>query len=372
MFGFLDSLIAAGFTWLILIGAVLALGAFGFIAFNFLAVQKFLSEVSKALRDLFGLVLPKKWDSGKTLLMLSLFSWAVSLFVTSAIQNVIAFTGWIFLIGGIHWVMNEEKGLKELLTINGIFIGPWITGALICYFLFATTERIPSIAFILWPIFSAVIAGIPRFIGSDPVLKSPIWIKPKPDDRQYIVNLALLNLLLTCWIQLGFITQGWFSEYSGLQLADFANSPFVIRTGSRTEADSRGVDLLNQTEAAVKTNLEGQSWSQVERWLLNFEEELDRIEATLKDQLPNRRDNTYWNIDGEILPGEYNVQLFSIWQGPSADASGYYYSKTCQISKVAPIDLLGKSPFGGSSLPKVGNAKVQCGAIEGPVKGQPG
>lgn len=350
---------------------IAALGVISLFAFRFLVLQKFFGELGGILKDLFGLVIPKKWDSPKTIILLGAFSWAVSLLVGSVVQSIIAFCGWIFLIAGVHWIMHDEKELKKILTINQIFIGPWLTGALICYFLFGTTEGIPPIAFVIWPGLSAVIAGLPKFIGSDAATQVPIWVKPKPGDRQYLVNLALINLLLSCWIQLGFTTRQWLADYPTLEYADFRNSPFMFQWDANPQASSRGVEALSRAEAEFKRNLQGQSWSQVERWLLEFDDQLGRLGESVLNQMSKARENSYWRISGQILPGEYNVQLFSVWEGPSANAEGFYYTQTCQISRVAPVDVAGQSSTTVAPLPQVGNAKVQCGPIEGPIAGQP-
>ena len=346
-------------------------GGLAVFAFKFLVIKEFLGGFWDLIKDLFALVIPTKWDSAKTIILVGAFSWLVSLFVGSTAQSIIAFVGWIFLIAGVHWVMHEEKELKKVLTINGVFIGPWITGALICYFLFGTTRGVPAIAFILWPCISTIIAGIPKFIGSDGGTQTPIWVKPKPGDRQYLVNLALINLLLSCWIQLGFTTRQWLADYPTLQFADMRNSPFVIQTQSNAPTPSRGVEMLTKAEAQLKANLEGQSWSQVERWLLNFNEELKRVEDIAFSQMSQAKENEYWQVSGRILPGEYNVQLYSIWQGPSPDANGFYFTQTCEISRVSPLDIAGQLTTRAASLPQVGNAKVKCSEIQGPTKGYP-
>lgn len=357
--------------WLQLIAVLLGAAVLAFIWVRVLVLKSFFKQIGDLLKEVFALVVPKKWDSSKTLILLGAFSWAVSLLVSSTAQNIIAFTGWIFLIAGIHWVMHEEKALKEILTINGFFIGPWITGGLICYFLFGTPEGIPPIAYILWPPISTIIAAIPKFIGTDAVYKTPKWVKPNPGDRQYLVNLALINLLLSCWLQLGFTTRQWLADYPTMQFDDFGNSAFVINLQPNRGDSARGVEVLRRAEAELKANLQGQSWSQVERWLLEFDEQLRRLEETVINQLPRARENEYWTVLGKILPGEYNLQLFSHWNGPSSDAAGFYYTKTCQISRVAPVDVTGQLSNPVQPLPQVGNAKVECGQVEGPVKGQP-
>lgn len=371
MLDILRNLLPFGISWIVIVIAIAALGGLGYFAFNVLAIQKFLGEVGKLLGELFNILLPKKWDSAKTLIWLSIFSWVMSMWVRPVLQSAIAFMGWIFLIAGVHWVMHEEKKLKNLLTVFSVFLGPWITGWLICYFLFATPDYIPQIAFVLWPPISAIIAGLPRFISSDGTYQTPIWQLPGAGDRQYLVNLALLNLVMSCWIQLTFTTQNWLAEYPSFITDDLSNSAFVVNTQANTEIKSRGVDILNRAEVQLKANLQGQSWSQVERWLLNFEPNLEQIETTVLVDLPPARENSYWAIAGRILAGEYNVQLFATWQGPASDPAGYYYAKTCQISQVVPADVAGKPGAIASTIPAVGNAKVECGPVEGPEKGQP-
>jgi len=371
----LTSLFSALFTGLAPIFVVLiifgVMGGLTVLAFRFLVLREFFGGIWSLLKELFAIVIPTKWDSAKTLIVLGAFSWFVSIFVGRTTQNIISFIGWIFLIGGIHWVMHAEKELKSILTINGIFIGPWITGALICYFLFGTTDGIPAIAYILWPCISAVVAGLPKFIGSDGKTQTPTWGKPKTSDRQYLVNLALINLLLSCWIQLTFTTRQWLADYPTLQNEDVSNSAFVFQTQSPADVRSRGVEVLSRAEAQLKANLQGQSWSQVERWLLDFNQQMSQIDQTVLNQMNQVQENAYWRVAGKILPGEYNVQLFSIWDGPSADSTGFYYTQTCQISRVAPADVSGLPSVSATTMPQVGNAKVQCNAIEGPVRGQP-
>lgn len=362
----------AGLTPLLLLLLLLgAVGSLVAVSFKFLVLKEFFGSFWDLIKELFALVIPTQWDSPKTLILLGAFSWFVSIFVGRTAQSIISFIGWFFLIGGIHWTMYAEKELKSILTINGLFIAPWITGALICYFLFGTVEGMPAIAFILWPCVSAVIAGLPKFIGSHSTTQTPIWVKPKPPDRQYLVNLALINLLLSCWIQLGFTTRQWLADYPTLENEDISNSAFVFQMEAPDQARSRGAEVLSRAEAELKANLQGQSWSQVERWLLNFDEQLQQIDQRIVNQLAPLKENNYWQVMGQILPGEYNIQLFSTWTGPSADAAGFHYTQVCQVARTAPPDVAGQPSTTAATMPPVGNAKVDCSPIQGPMRGQP-
>lgn len=357
--------------WLLALVFLLASGGLIWAYLNLKILSQIFSGIFKFFQEVFGVLIPNKWDSGKTLILLAAFSWLCSLPAGRIVQNIISFIGWLFLIPGIHWVMHEEKPLKELLTFNflgKLFIGPWITGALICIFLFTTPESFPSITVILWPIISAVIAGLPKFIKAGPEYKIP-----DVGDRQYLVNLLLINLLLSCWIQLYYASQSWLAQYPSLRTESLGNSSFFVNVQQQATATSRGADLLTRTGSTFKSSLEGQSWSQVELWLLNFKERITSVGLATLDQQPQLAENPFWRITGRVLPGEYNVEIFSIWQGPTADNRGFYFSQTCNISKVTAEDVAGQTlPFGlPSALPAVGSAKVSCSPIQGPFRGQP-
>jgi hypothetical protein len=351
--------------------ALLLIAPLGLFAFNFLAIQTLFEELRKIFQDIFKLIIPKKWDSAKTLIWLSVFSWAMSLLTRSSIQSFIAFCGWLLLIPGIHWLMHEEKKIKEFLTIEKIFIGPWITGALICFFLFATPENLPGIMVVSWPIISAIIAALPKFIKSGPAYKVP-----DPPVRQDLIIMVLFNLLLSCWIQLCYSTQVWLAQYPSFQADDLTNSSFVVKTQSNESAVSQGFDILRQAEAALKESLQGQSWSQVERWLVDFDDRIHDLNEQIIDRLPPKAENAYWQVEGRVLPGEYNVQLFAVWKGPSSNNLGYHLAKTCQISQGVPANM--RTPW--QTLSPVENvapnsqvdaATVSCDPATKPIKGQP-
>lgn len=350
---------------------LLFIAPLGYFAFNFLAIKLLFTELQKIFQDIFKLIIPKKWDSSKTLIWLSIFSWAMSLPTRGFVQAFIAFCGWLFLIPGIHWLMHEEKKIKEFLTIGKIFIGPWITGALICFFLFATPENLPGILFVSWPIISAAIAALPKFIKAGPTYKIP-----DPPVRQDLIIMVLFNLLLSCWIQLCYSTQVWLAEYPSLRADNLAGSSFVVQTQSGESNDSQGFEILRRTEIALKDSLQGQSWSQVERWLVNFDDRMGDLNQQIIDQLPAKAENAYWQIKGQVLPGgEYNVQLFAVWEGPSFNNVGYYLTQTCQISQGGTADLKPtlrmSSREAVSQTNQAGTASVSCSPVAGPIEGQP-
>lgn len=303
-------------------------------------------------------VIPTKADSWQSLIWISIFSWVTSLLLEGYYQVIVASIGWIFLIPGFHWFMHGEK-IKKVLTINHIFIAPWITGAIVCLFLFATPTEIPRIAFVSWPIISAVIAGLPKFIKSGSEFKIPA-----PPARLELSILLLFNLLLSCWIQFCFSTQIWLTQYPTLRADDMSNSAFVVQLNPQDRPRSRGVEILNEIEPLLQAELANKSWSQVERWLLDFNQQVSALQTSVMNQIPGSPENSLWRLEGRVLPGRtYAVQFLLIWQGPTADANGYYFAKTCEISQRQQ----GTNP----KLLAQPGVDVQCGTIEGPISGLP-
>ena len=275
----------------------------GNLVFN-LAIRSFILSLL-SIDGIFKALKPPKPDSWQTLLLISVFSWAMALLPESAfLQGFIATCAWFFLIPGIHWFLHEEKfklfgstiNVKKGLTINDIWLGPWITGALVCMLLFSElpNNRL-SVGFICWPPISAIIAALPKFIAIGPKYKTP-----DPGGRQELVILLLTNLLLSCWFQLFFLTQSWLADYPSLLTEDLSRSAFVVKFASN-RPQSRGVTILDQAETIVREQLDGQPWSQAERWLFDLKPNMQTVEATVMEQLPPVKENELWHLDGQVF-----------------------------------------------------------------------
>jgi hypothetical protein len=344
-----------------------------------IAIPSFFAGLPNIVQELFeqlkNLFIPPKPDSWQTLLWLSIFSWGMSLLAGTAVQHLIASIGWLFLIAALHWGMHE-KASKELFTVNQVFLVPWITGALLCLFLFATPNYLPPIAFVSWPLISATIAALPRFIKSGPELAIPDAGK-----RQDLVILLLGNLVLSCWIRLFFSAQIWVQEYPSLVLvpersdtgAIVQPSPGQVIPVSVTRA---GILLLDRAGNDVKATFDGLSWPAVERELLDFNSFMSDLRVTSQGALA-LRDQAQWQLQGQVstgtsLPTEYyNVRLLAIRVGGSTESSPsygpFYLAKDCRIAPSLPSSLeslLRRSP-------QVRVAQVTCGATSEPIRGQP-
>jgi hypothetical protein len=329
---------------------------------KFFGISDLFGFIGKLINDLS----PKTWDSWQALIWFSLFSWAMAAMVVDpGIQIFISTCGWLFLIPGVHWAMYKEKNLKELLTFGGFFIAPWITGALVCVFLFGSlTGKLTEAAFILWAPISATIAAAPKFIKF-----GPKYGVPDPPVRQDLIILVLVNLLISCWIQLYFATQTWLRQYPSFLAEDFSRSPFVVRLASDDRRVSRGARVLDEAANLFDKEVSGLSWSETERWLLEMNDQMGLIRSEAITQLTEANENELWRIQGRFLPGEYVVQLIATWNGPTKDGVGYYFTKNCQVFKQqTPLERL---------VPQLRQqnenaiAQVRCGETQGPIAGNP-
>lgn len=334
-----------------------------------------------ALGDAINLVIqflkPPRWDSWQTLLCISGFSWIFSLLAQSAaIEGFIASFAWIFLISGLHWAMHDKRAEKEL-KFNGFFIGPWITGALICLFLWSLFNDLldldATVFFDLWAPISALLAVAPRFIVSS--MDGPKLKIPDLPARQAIIILLLWNFLISCWFQFYFSTQTLLRAYPTLLADDLSRSAFVYKLPSEAATPQRGVLILQQTESVVRSELAGRPWSQVERWLLNLKQQLPSVERTVKTRISEVEENAMWSIDGRVIPGsDYQLELRSVWKGPTADGMPYYLAKVCQVSPQRGPVAPGNNPAAiaiNRATPPEQPAQIDCGPATGPIKMQP-
>ncbi|MGI0492611.1 DUF5357 family protein [Alkalinema pantanalense CENA528] len=309
-----------------------------------------MKEFIQEIRDF---LTPKQPASWQTLLLLSLFSSFIAFFTTSIAQNIISSCGWIFLILAAWWFVYEPP-IKKALTFPGIFtqifIGPWIVAALICLFLFGSwgnygqLTAITPPAFIVWPLLSAVIGLIPNFIKTNGDSKTPEFTWPGKDKRQGMVLFLMSHLLVACWFQFYFLLQGWLSVYPSLLSDDFTSSSFVVRVSNFDRGSPLGKDVLNTAEAQLRSRLEKQTWGEIERWFFENKAQkqwVNDLESDVSKQLTQRWrffEGQLWDLQGKVTTDRfdtgamYNVQLDAIWQGPSSQQSGYYLTKTCEIT----------------------------------------
>nr|WP_228035535.1 DUF5357 family protein [Oculatella sp. LEGE 06141] len=306
----------------------------------------------KALWKRLQEIQPYSWE---TLLLLSLFSWLVAWLIEDPVLREVASSfGWIFLIFGVSWALSGKK-----LPLPGIQInyGPWVTGALICIFLFR--EQILndsfSTALVIWPLISASIAALRRFIAPGPTYKIP-----DPPGRQDIVIVLLFGILLSCWIQFYFVVQNWLADYPSLLAESFRQSNFVVRLDSDSIDPPQGILMLNSAEAILQNDLAGRPWGAVELWLMNLDSEKQELESEAKASIARFEESQWWNLDMFILQGQpdYTLQLQAIWRGPSSQPQGYTIGKTCALRQIST-----RTVRGAGSPSTVVSTQVTCDPV---------
>ncbi|MEB3337343.1 MAG: DUF5357 family protein [Leptolyngbyaceae bacterium] len=337
------------------------------------------------VNSLMTLVKPTKLFSSHTLILLSFFSCALAALATDIVRELLSTLGWIFLILGVAWKIIENPP-----KIGDFLIGPWIIGALVSIFLFGKGfSRNPSSLLLMWPLISAAIAGINEFVTPDVKFK-----RPKSEGRQRLVLLFLSNLVISCWLQFHFVLQGWFQEYPSLLAEDFSRSAFVTSLNFQAQPLSRGYAILAQMESLVIPVLNDRPWSEVEQWLLRAKQQPEVfgkqvMEQFLQDAQPTAAspkdaakpvpsplaEDVFWRVAPRILPGNpYTFQGLAIWNGPGANAQGYYLIKSCPITEMVirpngSATVTSGSPTLTTSLTSIG--KITCGDTSRPIAGQP-
>ncbi|NJL63157.1 MAG: DUF5357 domain-containing protein [Methylacidiphilales bacterium] len=349
------------------------------------------------VRDLFGLFgiiefvyervrrifIPPSAYSWQTLIYLSLFSWIMSSLSEPPIKNIIAFFGWFFLIAGTSWYTTDQP---LLVPGTNMPIGAVITGFLISVFAFGHEQDVLTTrTIVLWPSISAMLTAIPEFFeGSGIDVKRQL---PKAEIRQRIIVLVACSLILSCWLQLYFTIDRWVKQYPSIQADDISRSTFVVRTEARKKLPENGVLILNRLQPRVQEQLDNRLWvEETERWLIEAPLRKDaagnvrgRVNALGQEVIQNldkqsgkKVDNgqqpqrieewQLWNVDARVYNkkgGGYQLDLLSIWNGPSSSSKGYFLRKSCQID---PVSIAADA--GTVNIKKPGEkilvAEVQC------------
>ena len=277
------------------------------------------------------------------LLLLSLFAWIMALLATGAVVTSILTTiSWMFLTIGVGWALAGRTIVVPFFSVV-LYPGPWVTGALFCVFVFVSwRDTIPPIAVISWPIVSAIIAAVPKFLksGFQPHI-------PEPAVRQELVVLLLTSLLLTCWLQFHFFLQGWMNQYPSISADNFNRSAFVTKLPTEMRRREMGVPLLNAAETRMREQLQGESWPQIERWLIDLQTQVQQIQAMALADVFDLAENSqvqerrFWRLQAlrpnqtARDPDTYEVIFQAAWSGPSSQPWGYYLQKSCTFRETS-------------------------------------
>jgi hypothetical protein len=276
------------------------------------------------------LIMPPKAFSWQTLIYLSIFSLGCSYLAIGPIKSLIAFCGWLFLVAGTSWYTTDDP-----LRVPGTFmpVGALITGFLISVFAFGHQQNVVTPrTIVIWPTLAAVITGIPEFFtGGGPLAKTTI---PKIEVRKKIIILLAWSMLVSCWIQFYFVIDKWLKEYPSLSAETFTNSTFVIKIEPKSKQPQNGNMILNKIQPKIEEQIANRAWSEVERWLLEANERVGNLgENLIQENLYEYEEKALWRIEPRIsnIPSGYQLDILSIWQGPSDNPRGFFLQKTCRI-----------------------------------------
>jgi hypothetical protein len=288
----------------------------------------------QTLAEIYTLLLPPQYFSWQMVLYLSIFSWGMSLLgrllgASTFTVGLLASGGWIFLALGLGWGIQASR-IKPF----GLNLAPWVAGGVLCMFVFGTWGgRWLEPALVCWPLVSFGVAAVPHLVSWD-----LNWKTPSPPVRQQLVLLFLLSLLFSSWLQFYFRLQAWVEAYPSLVADRLDQSNFVYRMPGQEVPLSVGVAHLTQAEALIESQLEGQPWPSVERWLLNRDGQRQALQTQLQNRASPSPEDRLWDLDLEVNneANGYRLDLWAVWTGPAATEASYYLEKSCQLRPIPP------------------------------------
>ena len=290
-----------------------------------------------------SVVFPKDYFAWQTLIYLGVFSFTMSwvALLSGGVPftvNLIATAGWIFFAFGIGWAIAETK--LKLFGIPLALLSPWVVGIIICVYFAGLFSWVTwEFALTAWPLISFAIVAVPQFLNWEFKPKS----LPKPEVRQALILLLLLAMLFSSWIQFCFRLQDWFADYPSLVADDFSDSGFVVRLARTADEQAKGVVLLTAAESEIKESLNNTPWPYAERWLLNLDEQVDKLESRTAVTLEQSKEQGMWGLQARprtLENDSYGLDLMAIWSGPASTQNGYYLEKNCVIyprSQTEPV-----------------------------------
>ncbi|TVQ21661.1 MAG: hypothetical protein EA367_05555 [Leptolyngbya sp. DLM2.Bin15] len=278
------------------------------------------------------------------LILLSLFSWLISLLITTPlVRDGLATIGWIFLSLGIGWA---TVNIKFSILGFKVYPGPWLTAGMVLGLIYAWNLISLEATMVLWPMTTAAIATVPLYLAPGPKLRIP-----KVGDRQTIVVVGLSHALISCWIGFFLVVQTWLQAYPSTLADSFESSAFVVKLSFDVVGDTRrpatGVRLLEAAENELRQQLEPGSWNDAVRWLMNNNNEFKQLQdqvlqqvrqaSAAEDTLSRSREQELWNF-GTTLPrplpstaNGYAITFRAYWYGPSSNLGGFRLSQTCEL-----------------------------------------
>ncbi|MGL5194272.1 MAG: DUF5357 family protein [Chroococcales cyanobacterium] len=298
---------------------------------------------------------PCCWE---TFILLSIFSWLLSAFswlLVPPAENAYHFThtgGLIFFVLGTAWWQWERP-----ITVFDIKIGPWIVGLLLSLILL---DDLPEnwrhqAIIVTWPLLTAAVRSVPKFFRGRLL---PRW--PPISIRKELTVMFLFHVLISLWLQFGFLMNHWLREYPSLLAEDLTRSSFAIPWGIEAPEIPQGNIMINGMEAFLREQIEGQQWPRATQVMSGLVENRISIDDEVKNRLPDIEEHQWWELRGTVIQRQagYGITLFAIFQGLPLTVEDYYLEKSCEISRTF------RQPEPAGDRPPVAaldRAEVECG-----------
>ncbi len=273
---------------------------------------------------------PFCWE---TLILLSIFSWLLAAFSSLLVPpawNAYHFThtgGLIFFVLGTAWWQWERP-----IKLFEIKIGPWIVGLLLSIILFDDLRESwrNQAMIVTWPLLTALVRSVPKFFRGQLL---PSW--PPISIRKELTVMFLFHFLMSLWLQFGFLMNEWMINYPSLLTEDLTRSSFAIARGIKAPEVTRGNLMINEMEAFLREQIEGQQWPRATQVISGLLENRIDFDKTVKKGLPNIEENQWWKLRGTVIQrqGGYGITLFAIFEGLPLVSEEYYLEKSCEISR---------------------------------------
>lgn len=300
---------------------------------------------------------PPRLFSWQTVILLSIVLWLTGFVATGLAQDAIAFVSWLLLLVGSGWFTTENP-----LKVSIFSLSAWVTGAFISIFIFGSwNEQLPPTALVIWPIISAVISVFPEVVKVGGEVKIP-----SPQERQKLVILILIHLLISCWLQFHFYIQTWVEKYPSVLADDFSKSTFVFKVSTSSSNVSRGVAILNSMDLLLRVQIDNKPWSQVKQWLKDPKKRIASLGEKAMKELTTTQEMKVWKFTSELeqTKSGYNLKMMAKWRGLASMPNGYNLEKPCRIVPLQKQTVKRLGSANSTEAPtSVTVSFVECGSV---------
>lgn len=331
------------------------------------------SAANTSRQHLWQTIRPDQSLSWQTLLFLCLFSWLMALLTSDASLQPDAPTlgigkvslsssptkyalftmGWIFLTLAIAWLLSKARWKIPLFELE-LRPAAWAAAAVACIFAFQAWHEDnfePALTF--WPILAAIFYLFPRCFSAKDGRKMP-----KASERQHLLIIVLISLLLSCWIRFSFLVGDWVEGYSsafkpllpGLEIDSGLEEGF---TEEGTAGDGAGATApisepaapapptppararpAEIAESIVASQLEAQPLPEIRQRLQTDPALAEALNARFSDALINAQQNPGWTLQiSQVVPSPLSFQL-QVTPPAAAQGDAQVTYKTCRVLPV--------------------------------------